>query len=75
MPALISVEGAWDAIASPIKIFLDKIVSIWANLIRFGQNFGKINVKFGKIWSDLGKIKTLHLQKHSISYGNLGKSD
>jgi len=31
---------------------------IWAKLIRFGQ-----------IWLDLSKIKILHLQKHSISYG------
>jgi len=30
----------------------------WAKLIRFGQ-----------IWLDLGKIKILHLPKHSISYG------
>jgi len=30
---------------------------------------GKIEAKFEQKWSDLGKIKTLHPQKHSISYG------
>jgi len=31
--------------------------------------FGQIRVKFGQIWLDLGKIKILHPQKLSISYG------
>jgi len=40
----------------------------WANLVRCGRNLGKIKAKFGQKRSDLGKIKVLHSQKHSISY-------
>jgi len=39
---------------------------------RFGQNWSEICAKvfgIGKIWLDLGKIKILHPQKYSISYG------
>jgi len=39
---------------------------IWSKLRR---NLGKIEVKFGQKWLDLGKIKILHPQKHSISFG------
>jgi len=45
---------------------LGKIGWIWADL---RQNLGKIEAKFGQIWLDLGKIKTLHPQKHSFSDG------
>jgi len=30
---------------------------------------GNIEAEFGRKWLDLGKIKLLHPQKHSISYG------
>jgi len=30
---------------------------------------GKVKAKFGQTWFELGKIKILHPQKHSISYG------
>jgi len=39
---------------------------IWAELWR---NLDKIEAKFGQKWLDLGKIKILHPQKHSIFYG------
>jgi len=45
---------------------LGKFGWIWAKLKR---NLGKIEVKFGQKWLYLGKIKILHPQKHSISYG------
>jgi len=48
------------------KIFLAKLI---VDLVEFGRNLGKIKVKLGKKWIDLGKIKILHPQKHSISYG------
>jgi len=31
--------------------------------------FGPKWLDLGKFWSDLGKIKILHLPKHPISYG------
>jgi len=30
------------------KHFLGKFVLIWAHLVRFGQNLGKIEAKFGQ---------------------------
>jgi len=40
--------GTGDAAASPSKKFLGKIELIWANLVGFGQNLGKIEAKFGQ---------------------------
>jgi len=77
--------GAGDAAASPRKKFgrqnwLDLVDWIWANFGQIWAKFGQIWVKFiwaklgkslrfGRIWLDLGKIKILHPQKHSTSYG------
>jgi len=44
--------------------------------MKFGKILGKIWAKvfrFEQIWLDLGKIKILHPQKHSIFYSYLGK--
>jgi len=45
--------------ASSSKNCLSKFGWIWANLVGFGQNLGKIEAKFGQKWLDLGKIKIL----------------
>jgi len=37
-------------------------------LVGFGQSKGKIEAKFGQRGLDLGKIKILHPQEHSIPY-------
>jgi len=45
-------------------------------MIQFEQNWGEIwtkMIRFEQIWLDLGKIKIVHPQKHSISYGDGSK--
>jgi len=56
----LTAGDAWDASASSSKICWAKSVTLWTNLGEFGQNLRKF---------DLDKIKILHPQKHTISYG------
>jgi len=44
----VGAGGTGDAVASPSKHFLGKIILIWANLVEFGRNMGKIETKFGQ---------------------------
>jgi len=55
-----------DADVSSSKNFLGKFDWIWSLWVKFGQ----IKAKFGQKRLDLGKIKILYPQKHSISNGN-----
>jgi len=58
------------------KNFLGQLIrfcQILANLGTFRKNWGEIWAKvnrFGQIWLDLDKIKILHPQTHSMSYGH-----
>jgi len=74
-----STVGAGDATASLSKIFWAKLIKFGRNLSKIKEKFGqkwpdlsKVEVKFTRfrqIWLDSGKIKILHPQKHSITYG------
>jgi len=55
------------------KTFFVKFEQVWLDLCEIKLNLGKFEAKFGLISGairlNLGKIKILHPQKHSIFYG------
>jgi len=65
---LSSAVGAGNVGDVALQIFflakLTRFEQIWLDLRKLGQKW----LRLMQIWLDLGKIKILHLQKHSISY-------